>query len=321
VLIVDELRIEVNKACNFACVHCYTNKVSSSDLPVGSFTRLISSAAENKVANLSLTGGEPLLALSRTLALIEHGARLGMAVRLNTNGFLLNESTAEKLKKAGLSEVQISLNSSNENDFDEFVQRSGAYRRVVEAIQASKHWGLFVSIRFTLMLRTINQLLPTFKFAVSLGVDKFKVRTLVQVNNISETHDLHARDRLREALEEVVRSAKGNPITLAIADDGLGAALDNGENSRRLVCKCGAEALFVASDGNITPCPFLREDPEYHLGNIEGDNIFDLSTSSAVLVKFIGTKERPKGGGNDCMNCCKAAQVSEVRSISLEKSA
>lgn len=303
----EELRIEVNDACNFSCVHCYTDKHGPKGLPADVFLGVIKEAALRGATDLSLTGGEPLLAKLRTLQMIRAGADAGLRVRLNTNGFLLDEELALALKDAGLTEIQISLSSADEADFDAFARRPGAFKGVHRAIAASVQAGLFVSVRYTLMIINCHQLRPTFQMVESWGVRKFKVRGLVQVGGIKEEAWLLERGRLLEALEELVSAASVSSVEVSIADNGLGVPLPHADgNCKRNHCKCGSKAVFVAADGQISPCPFLREESAFVLGNLAEDDLFDIYANSAKLRAFIGDRGAPVGG-NDCTESCKAA--------------
>jgi radical SAM protein with 4Fe4S-binding SPASM domain len=307
----EELRIEVNKPCNFACVHCYTDKHGPPGLPVEDFLQVIKEVASRGATDLSLTGGEPLLAGRRSLELIEAGAASGLRVRLNTNGFLLDEGLARQLKEAGLTEVQISLNSAEASDFDSFVQKQGAFEGVQRAVRASVDAGLFVSMRFTLMLLNCTQLVSTFRLAEAWGCHKFKVRALVQVNGIRESGWSLEQHTLQKALNELVSVADGSTVEVSIADDGLGITPAAESNCRKNFCKCGDKALFVAADGQISPCPFLREETEYKLGNLKEDDLMHVYDTSMKLKEFIGNRVSELGG-NDCEDKCKASVLASA---------
>lgn len=304
----QELRIEVNKGCNFACVHCYTEKREPRRLPLAPFLETIAEAGRRGATSLSLTGGEPLLVMARTLALVRAGAQAGMHVRLNTNGFLLDADRVAQLRDAGLSEVQISLNSADAHGFDPFVQRAGAFLGVVNGIREAVRGGLFVSLRVTLMYHTRGELLPLFEFAERNGVHKFKVRALVEVQGIHEDRPGDARESLRDAVERLVARAAGSSVQVFVADGGIGAEVEAGHNCARLHCKCGTDAVFVASDGRISPCPFLREEEEFVLGSLETSDLFSVYEHSPTLRRFIGARTSALAG-NENVHGCRAAEL------------
>ncbi|WP_022849607.1 radical SAM protein [Limisalsivibrio acetivorans] len=69
-----------------------------------------------KLSSIGLTGGEPLLLPEQTIAFFEHSKKNYPDAhrRLYTNGDLLDASTVEKLKNAGLDEIRISIKMDEE---------------------------------------------------------------------------------------------------------------------------------------------------------------------------------------------------------------
>jgi radical SAM protein with 4Fe4S-binding SPASM domain len=305
-----ELRIEVNKACNLACDHCYTEKKGPPGVEIEQFKNIIREAAEKGATDLSLTGGEPLIDKPRTYAMIQAGVEAGLTVRLNTNGILVTEAISAELKSSGVTEVQISLNSADEDDFDIFVHRKGAFKKVKAAIEHLKKDGIETTIRYTLMKRNMHQLVPTYRLITEWQVDAFKVRCLVQTNHIKEDGWAEAAGELRAALTDLVAASHDGPTRVFIADDGLKAMEHKTGKCDKLVCKCGKDAIFISSDGNISPCPFLRETSEFHLGNIRQDDVFDVYFNSGKLKAFIGAKDTHASGGNEMVDNCKASVLS-----------
>lgn len=274
------------------------------------FKSIIKEAARQGATDLSLTGGEPLIDKPRTYAMIQAGVEAGLKVRLNTNGILITEAVAAELRSRGITEVQISLNSADEDDFDVFVHRKGAFRKVRDAIQHLKKEGIETTIRYTLMQRNMHQLVPTYELITHWGVEMFKVRCLVQANHIREDGWNEAAGSLREALKDLIAAARNGHTRVYIADDGLKAIERREGRCDKLVCKCGRDAIFISSDGNISPCPFLRETSEFHLGNIRQDDVFDIYFNSGKLKDFIGIKDAQDAGGNDLTDNCKASVLS-----------
>jgi radical SAM protein with 4Fe4S-binding SPASM domain len=307
----EELRLEVNKPCNFACIHCYTEKRGPKATPSDTFVTIIRESAKRGATALSLTGGEPLLAPQRCLELIREGARAGMRVRLNTNGALITRDMAGALFAAGLEEAQISLNAASPEAFDSFVRRSGAFRKVIEGIEAAVAVGLQVTIRYSLMRENAPQLLPTYELSTHLGASRFKVRRIVEVNNISDPLDSVQEDNLRETVQSFLERAATGPMAVEVALGGLQVRLPAKSRILAQPCKCGAHAVFVGSDGGVFPCPFLRETEAFKLGNIKERNLFEIIDTSPELAFFIGERE-DQGCGNVCANGCRASEVSEA---------
>ena len=120
--IAKKLRISVTDRCNLQCVYCMpknnTNWFDSEDLlsfeEIIHFTSIMSKLG---IENIRLTGGEPLLR-SNIEILIENLSKITgiKKVSMTTNGILLSDKILE-LKKAGVSGLNISLDTFNHEKF------------------------------------------------------------------------------------------------------------------------------------------------------------------------------------------------------------
>lgn len=143
---IDYLRISVTDRCNLRCRYCMPEEGvgSLSHLDILSFEeilRLARLATGLGVRKIRLTGGEPLVrkgivSLVRELKALPHSPELVMT----TNALLL-PAMASELKDAGLSRVNISLDSLREDRFESITRRSGL-ARVLEGIDAALACGL-----------------------------------------------------------------------------------------------------------------------------------------------------------------------------------
>jgi cyclic pyranopterin phosphate synthase len=106
--------------------------------------KIAQAAVKIGISKIRLTGGEPLVRKG-ILNLIENIGRLktkGLKdLGLTTNGILLNKY-ADRLKKAGLTRVNISIDSLNEAKYKD-ITRCGKVGDVLEGIQAAREAKLF----------------------------------------------------------------------------------------------------------------------------------------------------------------------------------
>lgn len=303
---MKEVRLEVNKRCNYSCIHCYTDKVLDENLPLELYYKAIDEAIKLGASDVSLTGGEPLLAFERTLSIVRYSSARRLDVRLNTNGHILNEEKCRKLVEAGLTEIQISLNGHDAKGFDAFTQVTGSFERVVNAIRIAVELVPEVSVRFTLMEYTVDELVPTFELVKELGVTKFKVRTLVQASEIHEELTESLVSRMKKASKHLFVAASDGKIQVHLSDNGLGFAPPVTENIKPLECLCGHNSLFVTAQGVITPCPFVRDYDENKLGSIKDDSLVDVFNKSNADPDFEFRKVSSQDG---CVHCAAASTV------------
>jgi GTP 3',8-cyclase len=137
---IGDVRVSVTDRCNFRCQYC----MPADGLPwlerdaVLSFeemTRLVSLLAEMGVADVRLTGGEPLVRrdfprLAAMLAAVPGVEDLSVT----TNGYLL-ERDAEALVRAGVNRFNVSIDSLQRDRFFEMTRRD-ALPRVLRGLEA-----------------------------------------------------------------------------------------------------------------------------------------------------------------------------------------
>ncbi len=146
-----DLRVSVTDRCNLRCPYCMPREVfgdahrfldRSELLTFEEITRFASIAAAHGVRKIRLTGGEPLLrrdlhVLVAMLARIDGVQELA----LTTNGTAL-ASHADRLARAGLDRVTVSLDALDEDAFRSMSDTRVPVARVLEGIDAARDAGL-----------------------------------------------------------------------------------------------------------------------------------------------------------------------------------
>ena len=142
---IDYLRISVTDRCNLSCFYCKPRKLvrvlpHSGILQYEEMLRLVKVAAPLGITHLRITGGEPLvrrglLDFITTLKTVE-----GIEdISLTTNGVLLPEM-AEGLRAAGISRLNISLDSLDPQRFRK-ITGSDDWERVWQGIAMAEDAG------------------------------------------------------------------------------------------------------------------------------------------------------------------------------------
>ena len=128
----------ITRECNMKCSHCYINateKKLDNELTTQEAKNLMDQIYQVSAPLLILSGGEPLLRQD-IFELISYGSKKGLKMGLGSNGSLIDETVAKKLKDAGIATVSISLDSNIPAQHDEFRGVAGAWEKAVEACKA-----------------------------------------------------------------------------------------------------------------------------------------------------------------------------------------
>jgi cyclic pyranopterin phosphate synthase len=218
------LRLSVTDRCNLRCQYCRPADDDGAQVPAASRDELLSLVlqidAVAKIAKLRLTGGEPLLVdapedLVQRIHTLLPAARLGMT----TNGVLLARH-ADRLYRAGLRYLNISLDTIESGRWEELT-RGGRLDAVLAGIRAACKAG-FTDVKFnTVLLKSINgdRLCELVRHAARWGCEL----RFIELMPMGEGSGLYAEQFL---------SADDAHEQLAAAFEYLGPAADTGTARR-----------------------------------------------------------------------------------------
>ncbi|WP_027338870.1 putative heme d1 biosynthesis radical SAM protein NirJ1 [Halonatronum saccharophilum] len=139
------------RSCNLNCIHCYSNskaKKYRDELNTEEAKDFIDDLANFNVPVLLISGGEPLMR-DDIFELIEYARSKGLRVTLSTNGTMITEEIAKRLKRSGISYVGISLDGIGEEN-DRFRGKEGAFDEALKGIRNCKLVDQKVGLRFTI---------------------------------------------------------------------------------------------------------------------------------------------------------------------------
>jgi len=104
-----EAQLVVTRRCNLSCGYCTEYDHSSELIPLDVLKRRIDALHHLTFTNITLLGGEPLL--HPQIAEVVAYANSRAQVSITTNGFLLSDELIQRLNEAGLSNMQVSIDT------------------------------------------------------------------------------------------------------------------------------------------------------------------------------------------------------------------
>lgn len=147
---VPLIQLQYDYRCNMGCRHCSVTRLrrissARSRLYPSDVRRLYDQAHALGLAHTAITGGEPLLFpdLDR---LIEAVGPERFHIQVDTNGWLMDDEAARRIKALGVDKVQISLDSMSPREHDAFRRRPGAWLRAQQAIASVLDAGMSAQV-------------------------------------------------------------------------------------------------------------------------------------------------------------------------------
>ncbi len=136
---IDYLRISVTDRCNFRCVYCMPEEgvaqlCHHDILTFDEIIKICKSAVKLGIHRIKITGGEPLLRKD-----LEHLIRMIHEIdgihelTMTTNGYYLEERL-EALKEAGITGINISIDTLDEGAFENITRHEGL-EKVVSSLR------------------------------------------------------------------------------------------------------------------------------------------------------------------------------------------
>ena len=196
----------VTRTCNLRCIHCYTDseaKKYGGELTTEEGKALIRDLEGFKIPALLFSGGEPL-ARPDLFELVAHARSLGIRPTLSTNGTLITDETARRIKEAGFTYVGISLDGIGEIN-DRFRGVGGAFDRAVRGFKACVGVGQRVGLRLTLTRHNLQNLHGIFDFIEREQIDRACFYHLVYSGRGGQiAEDDLSREETRQALDIIL---------------------------------------------------------------------------------------------------------------------
>lgn len=173
---VDYLRLSVTDRCNLRCTYCMAEEMTflpkQQILSLEELRDMAAAFVELGIRKIRLTGGEPLIRRDIIKLVSSLTAMPGLdEVTMTTNGVLL-PTMAQPLKDAGLSRLNISIDSLKADRFKQLT-RVGNLHEVIEGIQAAAAVG-FKKVKLNaVILAGFNddEVIDLARFAVDQDMD------------------------------------------------------------------------------------------------------------------------------------------------------
>jgi radical SAM protein with 4Fe4S-binding SPASM domain len=274
----------VTAKCNLKCAHCYINadeKKNIDELGTDAAKLLIHQIAEVSKPLLILSGGEPLLRKD-IFELIRYGTELGLKMAVGSNGMLIDDVAAQRLKDAGVTTVSISLDSNVPALHDQFRGVTGSWQRAVEAIKALKRNAIVVQVNTTVTQQNYNQIGDIFALAEKLGAENFHLFFLVPTGRGARIEDITPdmyEKMITSSLSKIMQYNLN--VKPSCAPQFMRIAQETGIDMTRWVrgCMAGLYYCRIYPTGEVTPCPYLP----IALGNIRQKSFKDIWFNSEIL--------------------------------------
>lgn len=179
------LQWHITERCNWRCQHCYQENYETPEMNLEQMEKFLVqfvvlvkkwNLPKNRVT-MHLTGGEPFIR-NDFLSFLEIVNKYSDSFRwtILSNGSLLTESIAHKLKELGIMNYQLSLEGMKKTN-DE-IRGHGSYQKIIHAIKILAQAKIPIRISLTLSKQNYKEIRELALQLAPLGVSRLATRRI-----------------------------------------------------------------------------------------------------------------------------------------------
>ena len=300
---------DFTKQCNLRCKHCYANarpRPAPDELTLEQKLEVLRQLDEAGVAAVSFSGGEPLINKDFWVV-AEKASKYGMYVSVATNGTLITENIAKRLREINVRYVEVSLDSPYPEKHDEFRGVKGAWNASIRGIKNAKKAGIEVGIATTITKMNYKDVPELIKLARELNVNRFIAFNFIPTGRGKGIIEMDLSPIEREELLEYLYSewSKGKMQIFSTAPMYAVVSLKHVDKGKKIspthfaeleipeeymsagfalaefLGGCGAGRIYcsIEHNGDIYPCVFLP----IKVGNVLKDGFLNVWHNSSIL--------------------------------------
>jgi radical SAM protein with 4Fe4S-binding SPASM domain len=307
---VSYVTFEITSKCNQNCMYCYlASKLNSTKEELSTIqvkTLIKRLVKELEVNRIDFTGGEPFIRKD-FIEILEFCDKLGVFVKIKSNGSLIDKKIVERLKKLNnLINVDITILGFSEKNHNLFSKTKGfnKTKKALKLLSTSKKF--FTKIVFVpTKLTKISEFKKAYNFANShkliLSIEPFYPKLNGDLSHFKYKPNINKMNKILEISKKEENKKRVNVI------DNMDKLKD------KYQCLAGYGSMALSCNGDIYPCIILQ-------GLIFGNAI------KQNLIKILNKLNKTfpiKISDTECKDCnlkkycgkCVLANVFEKKSL------
>lgn len=296
---------ECTLTCNAKCKHCgssaekrkYDGELTTKEIK-NALKQIAGDMDASKIL-INVTGGEPLVRQDLCEVMEYATNELGFHWGMTTNGILLTDENIEKLRKANMETVSISIDGVEETH-NEFRGVPNSYQIIINNIKKLKKAGFVKHIQVTTVFHkeNINQIEELYQVMLKLGLDSWRLISMDPIGRANENDELLLNGVEIKKMLDFIKKHNNKKLELTYGCPGfLGLDYEKKVRKQYFYCRTGISIASILYNGDLFVCPNVPRIKRLIQGNIRTDNFKDVWDNK---YKEFRTEDRTK-----CEKCEK----------------
>lgn len=274
---------ECTRRCNLNCRHCYVNSNDRryGELSLDEIKYLIDDLSQMGVFVFGLVGGEPLLR-DDVFEILDYAKGKKIATSISTNGVLINEKVAERLKKVNIGKVSVSLDGLE--SFHNQFRGAECFKNVILGINNLLKNKIYTIVSTCVCPQNFFDLEEISKFIRKLGIDSWRLFPVIPTGRADKSL-LLSKKEMRHLKKFVF--AKKNEIKNIFLGESAGWC-GSTDKKIKLVpwdgCRAGKEYCAINVEGYLKACSVLSD--EFLEKSVRENKFSDLWQNKETFKNF-----------------------------------
>jgi radical SAM protein with 4Fe4S-binding SPASM domain len=209
----------ITTKCNLRCKHCFSEAKEERDpdeLSTSEAFKLIDDLAGWGIKLLILSGGEPLCR-EDFFEIAEYASKGGIKVGIGSNGTLIDELTARRMREIGIKTVGISIDGADAEMHDS-LRGEGSFSRALAGASACKGEGIPFQFNMVIRKDVVPQIGDMLRLAKEEGASAIEFFDLVEVGRAKREYrgKMLSPSERREVMEWLAQAQVDYPILIRV---------------------------------------------------------------------------------------------------------
>jgi MoaA/NifB/PqqE/SkfB family radical SAM enzyme len=238
--------------CNLHCVHCYVVREDRPELSASEIKGILDQLAQVGTLYLTFSGGE-IFAREDFFQIAEYARRLHFALRLLTNGTLIDEEVADRVAGLCPDRVSISIYSTTPEIHDGITSVPGSLARTMRAVKMLRDRKVNLIIGGVLMKQNVNDYPKVYEFAQGMGAT-FQGDPRVTSRNNGDSSPLRFQINEDDLLRVWTDPLFSSQSSKEPEEFHFPHSPHSNENWGEFLCGATHTSSYISPHGDVYPC-------------------------------------------------------------------
>ena len=249
-----QIAVLLTNECNLRCSHCgnENREKKGNELTQEEWFKIIDECSEMGVFVFNASGGEPFVRKD-WYEILNYARKKGIEIGITSNGTLINERIALKLKKLDIFIIHLSLDGIGKSH-DSFRNQKGVFEKVVKTIRLLEKHKIPFGVTSAISKRNFENVDKLKEFIKKNKIASWEIYYAIPLGCMPKEEVL-SNEQIDDLARKINGYKKELKNTKIFVGDNLGYHDKYNTQDGWKGCQAGLSICSIDSEGNVKGCP------------------------------------------------------------------